>query len=56
MNNFVRIAMASGVVDVRENTKNKDGLDLMGSLNSVATFANAIAMSKNVNNEKGLDL
>ena len=58
MNNFVRIAMATGVVDVIENTKNKDGFDLMGSLNSVATLANALAQSKNarVIRDKNFDL
>ena len=56
MNNFVRIAMASGVVDVRENTKNKDGFNLMGSLNSVATLANALAMSKNACKDRDLGL
>ena len=36
MNPFVRIAMASGVVDVREDVKNKDGLNLRGTLASAA--------------------
>ena len=51
MDNKVRIAMASGVVDIRENKKNKHGLNLMGSLN---TLSQAVAMAKNSN--KDLDM